>query len=287
MRMAEHVIRCGVHCLNWAFGRPLVMGIVNVTPDSFSGDGLGMQTEVAFAQAVAMMEAGADLVDVGAESTRPGAAVVSADEELDRLVPLLERLQAAGIPVSVDTYKATVMAEVIRLGAGFINDISALGDPVAAVTVAPHTDVALCLMHMQGTPQSMQASPDYQDVALEVSGFLTHVAAQAERAGIDRSRLILDPGFGFGKTFAHNQALFRALPQLVSLGLPVLVGVSRKAMIGHITDKPVDQRVAGSVAAAVLAAQSGAAIVRVHDVAQTVDALKVSRALGPQFDLEQ
>jgi len=287
MRMAEHVIRCGVHRLNWAFGRPLVMGIVNVTPDSFSGDGLGMQTEVAFAQAVAMMEAGADLVDVGAESTRPGAAVVSADEELGRLVPLLERLQAAGIPVSVDTYKATVMAEVIRLGAGFINDISALGDPVAAVTVAPHTDVALCLMHMQGTPQSMQASPDYQDVALEVSGFLAHVAAQAERAGIDRSRLILDPGFGFGKTFAHNQTLFRALPQLVSLGLPVLVGVSRKAMIGHITDKPVDQRVAGSVAAAVLAAQSGAAIVRVHDVAQTVDALKVSRALGPQFDLEQ
>ena len=281
------MIRCGVHRLNWAFGRPLVMGIVNVTPDSFSGDGLGMQTEVAFAQAVAMMEAGADLVDVGAESTRPGAAVVSADEELGRLVPLLERLQAAGIPVSVDTYKATVMAEVIRLGAGFINDISALGDPVAAVTVAPHTDVALCLMHMQGTPQSMQASPDYQDVALEVSGFLAHVAAQAERAGIDRSRLILDPGFGFGKTFAHNQTLFRALPQLVSLGLPVLVGVSRKAMIGHITDKPVDQRVAGSVAAAVLAAQSGAAIVRVHDVAQTVDALKVSRALGPQFDLEQ
>ena len=285
--MAEHVIRCGVHRLNWAFGRPLVMGIVNVTPDSFSGDGLGMQTEAAFAQAVAMMEAGADLVDVGAESTRPGAAVVSADEELGRLVPLLERLQAAGIPVSVDTYKATVMAEVIRLGAGFINDISALGDPVAAVTVAPHTDVALCLMHMQGTPQSMQASPDYQDVALEVSGFLAHVAVQAERAGIDRSRLILDPGFGFGKTFAHNQTLFRALPQLVSLGLPVLVGVSRKAMIGHITDKPVDQRVAGSVAAAVLAAQSGAAIVRVHDVAQTVDALKVSRALGPQFDLEQ
>ena len=285
--MTANVIRCGEHHLSWAHGRPLVMGIVNVTPDSFSGDGLGVQTEAAFAQAVAMMAAGADLVDVGAESTRPGAAVVSAEEELDRLLPLLEQLHTAGIPVSVDTYKAVVMGEAIRCGAGLINDISALGDPAAAKTVAPYTDVALCLMHMQGTPQTMQTAPDYQDVVYEVTEFLKLSVAMAEAAGIDCNRLILDPGFGFGKTFAHNQALFRTLPQLVSLGLPVLVGVSRKSMIGQITDKPVDQRCAGSVAAALMAAQAGAAIVRVHDVAQTVDALKVFRALGSQFDLEQ
>src|SRR5574343_1215043 len=157
--MAEYVIRCGKHRLNWAPGRPLVMGIVNVTPDSFSGDGLAKHADAAFAQAVAMMAAGADLVDVGAESTRPGAALVSADEELDRLLPLLERLQAADVPVSVDTYKAAVMAEAIRCGAGLVNDISALGDPAAAETVGPHADVALCLMHMQGRPADMQKSP--------------------------------------------------------------------------------------------------------------------------------
>lgn len=278
--MTEHVIRCGVHRLSWAHGRPLVMGIVNVTPDSFSGDGLAMQTDAAFAQAVAMMTAGADLVDVGAESTRPGAAVVSADEELDRLVPLLERLQSAGIPVSVDTYKAAVMAEAIRCGAGLINDISALGDPAAAATVAPHADVALCLMHMQGRPADMQKSPVYGDVVAEVQAFLTDVVDRAEVAGVDRTRIVLDPGFGFGKTFIHYQALFRALPCFVATGLPVLVGVSRKSMIGEITGRAVDARTVGSVAAAMLAAQSGAAIVRVHDVGQTVDALRVCQALG-------
>ncbi|MFZ9649410.1 MAG: dihydropteroate synthase [Fluviibacter sp.] len=284
--MPEKIISCGTHQLAWRSGKPLVMGIVNVTPDSFSGDGLGCEVDAAFDQAVAMVRAGADLVDIGAESTRPGAAVVNAEEELGRLTPLLERLVKEGIPVSVDTYKSEVMAEAIRLGAGLINDISAPADAGADRVLAPHESVSVCLMHMQGSPQTMQHSPVYEDVVTEVNAFLYQAVARATAAGIERKRLILDPGFGFGKTFAHNQILFRALPKCVALGFPVLVGVSRKSMIGQITDKSVDQRAAGSVAAALLAAQAGAAIVRVHDVAQTVDALKVLRALDPQTDLE-
>lgn len=280
--MSDFLIRCGEHALPWAPGRPLVMGIVNLTPDSFSGDGLVSQTDTAFSQALAMMAAGADLVDIGAESTRPGAAEVSADEELSRLVPLLERLQGAGIPVSVDTYKAMVMAESIRLGAGLMNDISALGDPAAAIAVAPHKRVSVCLMHMQGRPRDMQQAPAYEDVVTEVLEFLDAAVARASAAGISRERIILDPGFGFGKTFIHNQRLFRALPSFVATGLPILVGVSRKSMIGEITGRTVDSRMPGSVAAALLAAQSGAAILRVHDVAQTVDALKINWALGPR-----
>ena len=256
------------------------MGIVNVTPDSFSGDGLRGQTDAAFDQAMRMMAAGAHLVDVGAESTRPGAQAVGLQEERDRLLPLLEKLGAAGVPISVDTSKAQVMVESIRLGAGLINDISALGDPGAAAVLAPQSTVAVCLMHMQGQPGSMQVAPDYEDVLTEVRDYLRRAEAGAVAAGIDRRRLILDPGFGFGKTFAHNQQLFRALPELVALGLPVLVGVSRKTMIGHLLDKPVNERVVGSVAAAMLAARFGAALVRVHDVPETVDALKVLQALG-------
>ena len=278
--MSDHYIPCGCQTLTWSSGRPLVMGIVNVTPDSFSGDGLANQTDAAFDQAMRMMAAGADLLDLGAESTRPGAEAVGQEEELNRLLPLLERLVAAGVPVSVDTYKAAVMGEAIKQGAGLINDISALSDPHAASVVAPHEQVSVCLMHMQGEPHSMQVAPEYSDVVVEVTRFLQAVEARAVGAGIDRSRLILDPGFGFGKTFVHNQALFRALPRLVALGLPVLVGVSRKTMIGHVLDKPVNERMVGSVAAAMLAAQAGAAIVRVHDVPQTVDALKVLQALG-------
>lgn len=256
------------------------MGIVNVTPDSFSGDGLRGQTDAAFDQAMRMMAAGAHLVDVGAESTRPGAQAVGLQEERDRLLPLLEKLGAAGVPISVDTSKAQVMVESIRLGAGLINDISALGDPEAAAVLAPQSTVAVCLMHMQGQPGSMQVAPDYEDVLTEVRDYLRRAEAGAVAAGIDRRRLILDPGFGFGKTFAHNQQLFRALPELVALGLPVLVGVSRKTMIGHVLDKPVNERVVGSAAAAMLAARFGAALVRVHDVPETVDALKVLQALG-------
>lgn len=278
--MPEHLIRCGSHTLAWSAGRPLVMGIVNVTPDSFSGDGLHHQVDAAFDQAMRMMADGADLVDVGAESTRPGAAAVSLDEELARLLPLLARLSAAGVPVSVDTAKAAVMAEAIGLGAGLINDVTALRDPDAAAVLALHDPVSVCLMHMQGEPRSMQTAPEYVDAVQEVTTFLEQAVACAVAAGIERGRLILDPGFGFGKTFAHNQQLFRALPDLAALGLPVLVGVSRKTMIGHILDKPVGDSGVGSVTAAVLAAQYGAAIVRVHDVSQTVDALKVVQALG-------
>lgn len=278
--MSDHHIPCGCHTLSWSLGRPLVMGIVNATPDSFSGDGLGSQVDATFDQAMRMMADGADLIDVGAESTRPGADAVGLDEELDRLLPLLERLLVAGVPVSVDTYKAPVMAEAIRLGAGLINDVTALADPRAAEVVAPHAQVSVCLMHMQGAPRSMQTAPTYGDVVGEVTDFLKRAEAVAMAVGIGRERLILDPGFGFGKTFVHNQVLFRALPELVALGLPLLVGVSRKTMIGHALDKPVSERMIGSVAAAMLAAQSGAAIVRVHDVPQTVDALKILQALG-------
>jgi dihydropteroate synthase len=256
------------------------MGIVNVTPDSFSGDGLHHRVDAAFDQAMRMRSAGADLLDIGAESTRPGAQPVGLQEELDRLLPLLEKLVAAGVPVSVDTVKAQVMAESIQLGVGMINDVTALSDPAAAAVLAPHRNVAVCLMHMQGEPRSMQTAPEYGDVVAEVGAFLQHAEAAVVRAGVDRNRLILDPGFGFGKTFAHNQQLFRALPELVALGLPVLVGVSRKSMIGHVLDKPVNQRAVGSVAAALLAAQYGAALLRVHDVTETVDALKVLHALG-------
>jgi dihydropteroate synthase len=278
--MPDHPILCGSHTLTWSPGRPLVMGIVNLTPDSFSGDGLYYQVDTAFDQAMRMIADGADLLDIGAESTRPGASAVSEAEELDRLLPLLARLSGAGVPVSVDTAKAGVMNEAIHLGAGLINDVSALRDPVAAAVLVPHERVSVCLMHMQGEPRSMQAAPAYTNVVTDVGDFLRSAAAAAIAAGIGRERLILDPGFGFGKTFAHNQQLFRALPDLVANGLPVLVGVSRKTMIGHILDKPVDERVSGSVAAALLAAQYGAAMVRVHDVAQTVDALRVFKALG-------
>lgn len=278
--MSEYLLRCASHTLTWSLKRPLVMGIVNVTPDSFSGDGLRGQTDAAFDQAMRMMAAGAALIDVGAESTRPGAQHVAVDEELNRLLPLLEKLDAAGVPVSVDTTKAQVMAESIRLGAGLMNDISALGEPEAAGVVAPHAAVSVCLMHMQGEPRSMQAAPEYTDVVAEVRDFLKRAEAAAVTAGIARDRLILDPGFGFGKTFAHNQQLFRALPELVALGLPVLVGVSRKTMIGHVLGKPVNERVTGSVAAAMLAAQYGAAMLRVHDVPETVDALKILQTLG-------
>ena len=277
--MAQYQIPCGSHTLTWSPGQPLVMGIVNVTPDSFSGDGLGLQTDAAFDQAMRMMSAGAHLVDIGAESTRPGAQAVGIDEELNRLLPLLEKLRAVDVPVSVDTTKAGVMDAAIRLGVGLINDVSALRDPEAAV-LAPHGRVSVCLMHMRGEPRSMQADPQYDDVVVDVRNFLQHSEASALAAGIARERLILDPGFGFGKTFAHNQQLFQALPELVRLQLPVLVGVSRKAMIGHVVDKPVNERMVGSVAAAMLAAQYGAAIVRVHDVPETIDALKMLQALG-------
>lgn len=254
------------------------MGIVNLTPDSFSGDGLGDDGARAIEHARALIAAGADMLDLGAESSRPGAQPVSANEEIDRLLPVLSALCDCGVPLSVDTCKPAVMAAALAAGADMINDITGFSDPAALGSVSD-SDCGLCIMHMQGEPRSMQADPRYDDVAREVFGFLGERTAVCQAAGIRSERIVLDPGFGFGKTLAHNLELFRQLPRLAGLGFPLLVGVSRKSMLGAITGKPVENRLAASVTAAVLAAQRGAAIVRVHDVAATRDALAVWAAI--------
>jgi len=267
--------------------RPLVMGILNLTPDSFSdggdlyrGDKLDLDTVLYRAQC--LIDAGADLLDIGGESTRPGASKVELNEEVARVLPVLEALRGRfDIPLSVDTSSPELMAEAASIGAAMLNDVRALGR-VGALEAAAATSLPICLMHSLGEPQVMQDNPQYCDVVAEVVAFLQARIAVCEKAGISRSRLILDPGFGFGKTLEQNLTLFRALPALVAEGLPVMVGVSRKSMIGAILNKPVEQRVFGSAALAVLAAQAGAAIVRVHDVAATVDSLKMLEAV--QFE---
>ena len=259
--------------------RPLIMGIVNLTPDSFSGDGVGSDVAHAVSHALAQVEAGADILDIGAESSRPGAPPVTAAEELARLLPVLHVLRDAPVPVSVDTAKPEVMLAVIENGAAMINDIGALQAPGAVAAVAA-SDAAICLMHMQGEPRTMQANPVYGDVVAEVKAFLAARVAACVAAGIGKERIVLDPGFGFGKTLEHNLALLRQLASFKEMGYPVLAGMSRKSMLGTITGKPVEQRTAASVAAALLAVERGAAIVRVHDVAATRDALSVLQALG-------
>ena len=254
------------------------MGIVNLTPDSFSGDGIGTDAARAVAHAQAQLEAGADLLDIGAESTRPGAAPVAAADELARLLPVLHALRDSPVPVSVDTCKPEVMRAALAEGAAMINDIAALREPGALAAVAA-SDAAVCLMHMQGEPRTMQTDPRYGDAVEEVAAFLKARADACVAAGIARSRIVLDPGFGFGKTLEHNLALLRHLERFGADGYPVLAGLSRKSMLGAITGRPVDQRVPASVAAAVLAAAHGAAIVRVHDVAATRDALAVFNAV--------
>lgn len=258
---------------------PKVMGIVNLTEDSFSGDGLGSQRDRALRQAEAFIAAGVDLLDLGAESTRPGAEPVPTELELERLLPVLEALRGAPVPLSVDTMKPEVMREVLRAGADLINDVNGFRVPGAIEAVAG-SGCALCVMHMKGEPRTMQHSPVYEDVVAEVEAFLAQRTAALCAAGVARERILWDPGFGFGKTLEHNAALFRALPRLAA-HQPLLVGVSRKTMIGQITGRPVGERLAGSLAAAVLAWTNGAAIVRVHDVAATVDARAILRALGP------
>lgn len=253
------------------------MGIVNLTPDSFSGDGLVNDTVRAIAHAEAQIRDGADILDLGAESSRPGAQPTSLDEELGRLLPVLEALQDSGVPISVDTYKPEVMKAALAAGADMINDITGFTDP-DAMTVVSDSSCALCLMHMQGMPRTMQHQPAYDDVVTEVGRFLLERVLACRQSGIADERLVLDPGFGFGKTLAHNIELFRHLPRL-GRGFPVLVGVSRKSMLGMMTGKPVQERLAASISAAVLAAQRGAAIVRVHDVAATRDALAVWAAI--------
>lgn len=254
------------------------MGIVNLTPDSFSSDGLVGDLEGAVAHARQQLEAGADILDIGAESSRPGAIPTPEDEELRRLLPLLERIAGWGVPISVDTYKPAVMRAALAAGATMINDIAGLCYP-GALEAVQSSDCAVCLMHMRGEPGTMQQAPEYRDVVGEVETYLDERLALCRQAGIAGERIVLDPGFGFGKTLEHNLALFRALPRLRAAGRPLLVGVSRKTMLGAITARPVAGRVAASVAAALLAAQKGAGILRVHDVAATVDALKVLAAI--------
>jgi dihydropteroate synthase len=258
--------------------RPLVAGVVNVTPDSFSDGGHYLEPSAAIAHAQRLADEGADLIDVGAESSRPGAESVSAEQELSRLMPVLEGLRAFPIPISVDTTKPEVMRAVIGAGAAMINDIGALRSPGALETVAT-TDAAVCLMHMRGEPRTMQLEPRYGDVVAEVRAFLAGRVAAAEARGIARERIVIDPGFGFGKTVAHNFELLRNLHRLAEMDLPVMAGWSRKSTLGAITGRGADERLAASIAAALLAVQHGATIVRVHDVAATRDALAVLAAM--------
>lgn len=249
------------------------MGIVNVTTDSFSDGGQFIDVPRAIEHGIRLHEEGADLVDVGGESTRPGAAAVEEGAELARVIPVVEALAARGIEVSVDTMKPGVMRAAIGAGAAVINDVNAFRAEGAIEAVAA-SDARLVVMHMQGTPATMQKAPHYDDVVAEVESFLLSRTSRLEAAGVARERIAIDPGFGFGKTVAHNKLLFHALPRLASHGYPVVAGLSRKKMLGDFTGRPVGERAAASVAAALLAVQNGASIVRVHDVKETVDALK-------------
>jgi dihydropteroate synthase len=270
-------LRCGRYRL--VLDRPLVMGVVNVTPDSFYDGGRHATVPAAIAHARRLVAEGADLLDVGGESSRPGAEAIGVDEELARVLPVLAGLDDAGVPVAVDTTKPEVMRAALDRGAAMINDITALTAPGAVEAVA-RSDAAVCLMHMQGRPRTMQAEPVYADVVAEVRDFLAARAQACVAAGIARERIVLDPGFGFGKTVDHNLALLAHLGELAALGFPVLAGWSRKSSLGRITGKPAEDRLAASVAAALIAVERGAALVRVHDVAATRDALAVLTAVG-------
>jgi dihydropteroate synthase len=270
------VLRCGRFELDLA--KPRIMAVINVTPDSFSGDGVDGKVDAALVRAEAALAAGADILDIGGESSRPGAEPVSEQEELDRLLPVVERLATWPVPVSVDTVKPVVMREVLRAGATMINDINGFR-AAGAIDAVSDGAAALCVMHMLGEPRTMQRDPYYRDVLAEVRAFLAERVAVLRDAGVAAERICVDPGFGFGKTPAHNLALLRGIEKLAALGYPVLAGLSRKSLIGQITGRPVAQRMVGSVAAALLAVQNGARIVRVHDVAETRDALKVWEAV--------
>ena len=260
--------------------RPLVMGILNVTPDSFSDGGRYSSLDAALSHAEMMVEAGVDMIDIGGESSRPGSEPLSLQEELDRVMPLVFALRDLGVPLSIDTYKPVVMRETLAAGADMINDINGFRGE-GAWDAVKDSDCGLCIMHMQNDPQSMQNNPEYGDIVGEIETFLKERVAQAQHAGIACERLCIDPGFGFGKTLQHNTTLFHNIGRIqTETGLPMLVGVSRKTMIGTLTNKPIEQRMAGSVAAALAAAAHGACVVRVHDVVETIDALKVWEALS-------
>jgi dihydropteroate synthase len=257
--------------------RPLVMGVVNVTPDSFSDGGRFFNGKDAVSHALRLAEEGADIIDVGGESSRPGALPVSVAQELDRVLPVLEGLKGIEKPISVDTRRPEVMQAALRAGASMINDIEALQAPGAVEAVAK-SQCAVCLMHKKGEPATMQKDPHYDDVVAEVRRFLDERAVACERAGIARERIVIDPGFGFGKTVAHNLELLRRLAELGKLGLTVAAGWSRKSSLGKLTGQPVEERLAGSLAAALLALQGGATILRVHDVKETRDVIAVWQA---------
>lgn len=265
-------MRCGR--FTFALTRPLVMGVLNVTPNSFSDGGRFLLKDDAIAHGRRMRDDGADIVDIGGESTRPGASTVEESDELARVIPVVSALAAEGIAVAVDTRKPAVMRAAIAAGAAMINDVAALQAP-GAIEACAASGVGVCLMHMQGEPQSMQAAPAYDDVVMEVRDFLEKRANDCIASGIARERIVIDPGFGFGKTLAHNLALLRSIPTLAATGFPVLAGLSRKSSLGRITGRNIDERLAASIAAALAAVARGAAILRVHDVRETVDAVKV------------
>ena len=260
--------------------RPQVMGIVNVTPDSFSDGGRHTDTASALAHCERLLAEGAGILDIGGESSRPGAAAVSLDEELARVLPVLRGALQLGVPLSIDTVKPEVMQRVLDLGADIVNDINALRLAGAEQAVARHPSCGICLMHMRGDPATMQARPAYDDVVAEVSEFLRERAAALATQGVQAERIVFDPGIGFGKSVEHNLALLRRQRELLALGRPLLLGWSRKSTLGALTGRPVDERLAASVAAALAAVQQGARVVRVHDVAATVDALKVWDSAG-------
>jgi dihydropteroate synthase len=274
------VLLCGRYRLS--LDRPLVMGVLNITPDSFADGGVFLDLRDATDRVRQMLDEGADIVDIGGESTRPGAVPTPEAYELDRVIPLLENIRlscdARGVPISVDTRKPVVMRAAIAAGASMINDINALRAP-GAIEALSEGSAAVCLMHMQGEPSTMQHSVSYDDVVADVAAFLAERASACVAAGIDRHRIVLDPGFGFGKTVEHNLTLLRRLSEIAALGYPLLAGLSRKSTIGVLTGRNVDDRMAGSVAAALAAIARGAGIVRVHDVRETADALKVWSAV--------
>ena len=257
---------------------PLVMGIVNVTPDSFSDGGRFFDKNAAVSHALLLVEEGADIIDLGGESSRPGALPVSEQEELDRILPVMEGLKNLQKPISIDTRRPGVMRQVLKSGASMINDIDALTAPGAFEAVAG-SDCAVCLMHKKGEPATMQQAPHYDDVVGEVAAFLKNRTAACEKAGIGRQRIVVDPGFGFGKTLEHNLTLLKNLQKLSTLGLPILAGWSRKSSLGKITGRPGGERLAASLAMALLSLQAGATILRVHDVKETRDVIEVWKAI--------
>jgi len=256
-----------------------VMGILNVTPDSFSDGGKYACFNSALKQVELMIEQGVDIIDIGGESTRPGAVYVSESDEIQRVIPLLKAVKSRfNIAVSIDTSKAAVMAEAITYSADIINDVRALQNEGCLAVVA-QSDIAVCLMHMQGLPRTMQAKPYYNDIIKDIINFFIARIESCKQKGINKKRLILDPGFGFGKTLAHNYQILAEFNQFEQLGLPLLAGISRKSMLGDLLERDVEQRLAGSLTAAIVAVQQGAAIIRAHDVAETVDAIKVLKAV--------